>query len=822
MEALLRDIKHALRMFRNSPVFATTAILALAVGIGANTATFSVVNAVLLKPLPFPDPDRLVFIVQSFNGAPTMVWASPTDFAHWRSQTETLEDVTAWHNVSLDYTAGDVPESVTASSVSEAYFRALGATFVAGRSFSSEEDSPGAGSTVVLSHEFWTRRLNADPDVVGTTISLNGVAHTVLGITTEDFDVRELGIRGPSEPDVWVPLQITPSTTDTMRFLDVFARLKDGVTLEYAQQRIAASLNEYRERFPEDEYDDWGFTVTGMREAIVRDSRPMLLMLTGAVGLVLLIACANVATLLLGRALSRNREVAICSVLGAGRWRIARQLLIESLLLALAGGALGLVAGLLGIRWLLSIDTADLPRLPDLVGLDWRVMTFVLSTSVITALVFGLVPALVSARTDLNAVLKNASTRSSGDRRQTRTQSFLVTTQMGLAVVLVVGAGLLIRTLLALGSVDLGLSVENVLTMRTSLAEPRFRSTAGITQITDRVLERIRSIPGVAAATSSWGVPLQDNAGVPFNISGRENVGPSTGAGVVVPSSPDYFETLQIQLLAGRRFDEGDDGGAAAVVVINQAMAEQYWADGSDPLAGRIRIGTALMPETANEPERRVIGIVGNVRQRGAMADPEPTMYFPHAQGSNGVSEALASTARIAWIVRTAIDPRTVSAEVQEAVRLETGQPVTDVRLMAETWVLSISRQRLNMWLMTIFGGSALLLGAIGIYGLMTYSAQQRRQEIGIRLALGAEAAAVRNMVVKEGMLLVLIGIGVGIGAAYVFANLLASVLFGVDPHDVAVFVTVPAVLAAVAFVAVIVPAVRTSRADPTEALRYT
>jgi predicted permease len=365
------------------------------------------------------------------------------------------------------------------------------------------------------------------------------------------------------------------------------------------------------------------------------------------------------------------------------------------------------------------------------------------------------------------------------------------------------------------------MAVTNVLTMRTSLAAPRFAATAAVAQTSERALERIRAIPGVAAAAVSWGLPLHDNIGLPFDIGGRQNTGPVTGSGVAVPSSADYFRTLGIALLAGRGFDARDAAGAPPVVVINQAMAQEYWPDGSDPLGARIRMRTDLLAAGVDEPERQVIGMVGNVRQQGILGEPEPTMYFPHAQLSDAANAIVAGSAPIAWMVRTTIDPRLVAAAVHQVLREETGQPVTDIRLMGETWALSTSRQRLNMWLMTIFGGTALLLGAIGIYGLMAHTAQLRRQEIGIRMALGAQMRAVRNMVIKEGMRLVLIGVAVGLGAAYALANVLAAVLFGVQAHDVAVFVTVPVVLAAVAFAAVAVPAVRASRVDPTEALRH-
>jgi predicted permease len=493
-------------------------------------------------------------------------------------------------------------------------------------------------------------------------------------------------------------------------------------------------------------------------------------------------------------------------------------------LLALCGGALGLVAGVIGIRSILSISTADLPRLGDTagaVGIDWRVLSFTLGASIVTALVFGLAPAFAAGRVDLNSLIKSATGRSGRDSRQRTIQSALVTIEIALAVVLVIGAGLLIRTSLALGALDLGMSVDNVLTMRTLLADTRFRSATGLADTSRVVLERLRSIPGVEVAAIAYGLPLQDNMFVPFDIVGRQNAGPATGGSVAVPSSADYFDSLQIRVLAGRRFNDQDVRGSPPVVVINQAFADRYWANRGDALGARIRLAANLIPEAADEPEREVIGIVGNVRQRGFMDDPQPTLYFPIAQMSDGIVGLTTSVAPFAWIVRTATDPRSLSALVHKAVREVTGQPVTDIRLLKETWAQSISRQRLNTWLITLFGGAALLLGTVGVYGLMSYVAEQRKHEIGIRMALGAESRTVRDMVVRQGMRLILAGTVVGVSIAFVLANALAATLFGVTPHDFVVFAAVPSVLAFVAFVAVALPAVRASRVEPTEALRH-
>ena len=823
MQALLQDLKHALRMFRESPGFTVTVVAALTIGIGANTAIFSVVNAVVLEPIPFAEPDRLVRLMNSnretggVNGA-----SSPAKFMHWRAQAEVLQDVAAFRTNSLNYTAGDLPERVTASQVSENYFRAFRAPIVEGRTFAPEEDLPGAPRTTVLTHDFWTQRLGGDPDIIGRSLTLSGDAYTVIGVVGRDFDLREFG-----DPELFVPFQLDPNTTDQGHYFQTVGRLRPGVTLEQARERLEVSADQYRERFPDAMGESSGFTVRTLQESIVgSDARRTLWILLGAVAFVLLIACANVANLLLVRATGRGREIAIRAALGAGRGRIVRQLLTESVLLSMTGGVLGLVLGFVGMRSLLSVNTAGLPRLGDggsLMGMDWRVVSFALALSMVTGIVFGLVPALVAARTDLNAVIKNSSSRSGSGAGQSRTRSALVIVELGLCVVLLVGAALMIRTSLAIARVDPGFTTENVLAMRTSLTGPRFLTSAGVEQVTRNALERIRSIPGVAEAAATCCVPLQGGYGLPFNIIGRENEGPYTGGGGFVTTSPGYFDTFEIPVRRGRVFNELDDADAPPVVIINQALADEYWPDGSDPLAERMLIGggSGNMKELAEEPVRQIVGVVADVRAQGLTNDPSPIMWVPQAQVPDALNALNLEITPMAWVVRSEVDPASVAATIQEELRLATGLPVTDVESMEEIMSISTSRQRVNMLLMTVFGGSALLLAGIGIYGLMAYSVQQRTQEIGIRMAMGADSGRVRTMVIKEGMVLVLIGMAVGLGAAYFLANVLASVLFEVEPRDLTVFVTVSAVLTSIGLASVAIPALRASRVDALEAVRY-
>jgi predicted permease len=692
-----------------------------------------------------------------------------------------------------------------------------------GRWFTAEEDLPNAGYTAVISYNFWTQRLASDPNVLGKSITLSGNPYTVVGIVDRDFDVRDFS----QPPEVWVPFQLDPNTVDQGHYFATVGRLKPGVSLEQAQARIMASAAAYRDRFgvaamPENA----GFSVITLQESLVRQARPTLLVALGAVGFVLLIACANVANLLLIRATGRRRELAVRVALGAGRWRIVRQLLTESLMLSLAGGALGLLAGYAGMRWLLTVNTASLPRLGvegSLLGMDWRIVLFTVALSIATGILFGLIPALVASRADLNAVIKDSSSRSGSGFRQNKTRSVLVLVEVSLAVVLLVGASLLIRTTLALSGVDPGYTTDNVLVMRTSLGGPQFQTSGATDQTARLALERIRAIPGVAAASMTCCVPLQGGYGLPFNIIGRTNEGPFTGGGGIHFAVPGYFDVYEIPVIRGRAFNETDTASGPPVMIISESMAKQFWPDGGDPLADQVLVGggAAIVKELATEPVRQIIGVVGDIRTGSLAQNPGPMMYMPIAQTPDPMTGFLQAAGPMGWVIRTTVEPGPLSKQIQDIIRETTGAPVSSVQNMNDIVSLNTSRQRLNMLLMTIFGGSALVLAAIGIYGLMAYSVQHRTQEIGIRMALGAQPRRVRWSIVGQGMTLVGVGIVVGIVAAFFLATFLAAALYGVQPRDVMVFVGVPAVLAATAFAAVWIAARRASGIDPLDALRY-
>ena len=820
LDTLLRDVRHTLRVFRQSPAFALAAVAALTLGIGVNTAIFSVVNAVLLKPLPYPNPDRIVFFM-STSPQGSSAAASPAKFQHFREQDQVAEAVSAFNTGIVNYTGGELPEQLRSGRVSAEFFRLFGAQTVLGRTFTPDEDRPGGGAVTVISEGLWTSRFNRDPAIVGKPISLGGTPHTIVGVLGE-FHWEDFSAQAPQ---LWVPFQLDPTTRDQGHYFQSAGRLKPGVTIEQGRERLRESAKAYVAKMPNGLGPNGAFSVDPVGEILVRNVRSTLFVLAGAVGFVLLIACANVANLLLVRATGRKREIAIRAALGGSRGRIIGQVLTESVVLSLAGGALGLLLGTFGIRALLSINTAGLPRVGTagaLVALDWRVLAFTMAVAVATGLIFGLLPALQSARTDLSSTLKETGGRSGSGFRQNKTRSILVVTEVALALTLLIGSALLIRSAVALGQVDPGYDAAHVLTMRMSMSGPRFASAESVDQMVRQGVERLRTVPGVEAAAGTCCVPLQGGYGLPFNIIGRplDGKSPYHGGGGWINITPTYFDVFRIPVKRGRAFTERDNGAAPGVVIINEAFARQYWPD-KNPLGERLAIGRGVMREFAGDPEREIVGVVGDVRDGALNQQPQPAMYVPQAQVPDAANALNVNLSPVGWVVRTTGDPYVQSAAIQEALREVTGLPVSQVRSMAEVVSLSTSRQRFNMWLMTVFGASALLLAAIGIYGLMAYSVEQRTQEIGIRLALGAGMPDVKRMVVVQGMRLAVIGVLIGLAASFGLTRLIATFLYGVTARDPLVFAGVPLLLTLVAFLAVWLPARRASRVDPIVALRY-
>ncbi|HJR58654.1 MAG TPA: ABC transporter permease [Vicinamibacterales bacterium] len=822
MESFLRDLRQSLRMFAQSPAFTMAAVAALTLGIGANTAIFSVVNTVLLKPVAVPDADRVVvFMNVSPRGAGAA--ASPAKLAHYRQQNQVVQDVTAFNTGVMNFTGSGFPEQLRSGRVSADFFKLASPPFVLGRPFLPEEDMPNGPRVTVISRRLWETRFSGDSSVVGRSISLGGEPYTIVGVLG-DFDFREFG----PTPQVWVPFQFDPNSSDQGHYFQAMGRLKPGVTLQQADARLNASAADFRAKFPNALGPQNSFGVRSIRDVIVgSQTRQSLLIYGGAVGFVLLIACANVANLLLVRATGRRREIAIRSAIGGSRGRIIRQLLTESVVLSLAGGLLGLFVGWAGIRALLSINTAGLPRVGEnggLVSLDWTVVAFTVAVALATGLIFGLIPALQSSKSDLTTTLKESAGRSGTGFRQNKVRSVLVVVEVALALVLLIGSALLIRTAVALGRVDPGFDTHNVLTLKMSLKGAQYEKAEAVEQVVRNGAEQLRSIPGVEIASATCCVPLEGGYGLPFLIVGRplgaDSQGPFHGGGGWMTVSPGYFEVFKIPVKRGRTFNERDTGTSTPVVLINEAMARQYWPE-ADPLSDRLVIGKGVMREFASEGERQIIGIIADIKSNGLDSEPQPQMWIPQAQVPDAANALNVGLSPISWIVRTQVPPQSLSNLIQDQLRQATGLPVSDVRSMDEIAALSVSRQKFNMWVMTVFGGCALLLAAIGIYGLMAYSVEQRTQEIGIRLALGAQASQVRRMVVAQGMALALVGVVVGLAAAFVLARLITTFLFGVTARDPLVFAGVPALLAGVALLAVWLPARRASKVDPLVALRY-
>ncbi len=763
MGDLWNDVKHALLMFCKNPAFTLAAVAALALGIGANTAIFSVVNAVLLKPLSYPDADRMVEFLNPTILANNFLTSIP-EFHAYQRQTSVFQQLAAYDVAGPGFNlTGDHPEQLHGIHVTEGYFRLFGAPVILGRTFTPQEDAPNGGKVVVLSYGLWQRRFGGAPGIVGKSLSLGNEPYTIVGVLGKDF------LSDP-QADIWLPFQFPPVTDDMNIFFQVAGRLRPGITLAQANAQLKLAALQYRRDFPNGDPTQ-KFAVMPLRDSIIGDARKSLLVLLGAVSLVLLIACANVANLLLVRATGRKREFAIRSALGASRARIVRQLLTESVLLSVTGGLLGMLLGFVGVRALLAISPAGLPRIGEngsAVGVDVRVLAFTLVVSLLTGIVFGLFPALTASRTDLNSALKEGSNRAGTSFRQGKVRSLLVVSEVSLALVLLIGSALLIRTFLALHGVGPGFDYHNVLTLEMSLNGERYQKTAGIAQLVHDGRNRLNALPAVESAAAAYWLPIQVDDGLPFQIIGRP-VDKSKFGSRWMSVTPGYLGLFKIPILRGRDFTENDTAAAPGVALINEALAKQLWPN-QDPLGQHVLVGTDMGPRLVGEPVREIIGIVADTHNNGLGRPPDPMMMVPVAQVTDGYAAAYSDIQPLFWLVRTHGDPHQSIAAVAEQLRLASGGfPVAHIRTMDEVMGRSTARESFNMLLLTIFGAVALVLAAIGIYGLMAYSVEQRTQEMGIRMALGADRSAVRKLVVWHGMRLALVGVAVGLAAAFGF-----------------------------------------------------
>jgi len=812
MNTLLQDIRFGLRMLLKSPSISIVATIALALGIGANTAIFSVVNAVLLRPLPFPNPDSLVSVFETdqqrgYNRGSH----SYPNFFDLRDQNTVFERVASYYSGDFIMTGSGEPARVQGAVVTADLFPLLGVGPLHGRTFSAEEDKPSTGGRVViLSQQLFARRFNSDTNILNKTITLAGRPYTVVGVmpATFEFPIQNDPV------DLWTTIAEdaegkTPVTDQRgAHFLRVIGRLKPGVAEEQAQAEVKAIAARLEQQYP-DQNTNKSLRVESALSAMVGDVRPALLILLGAVACVLLIACANVANLLLARATSRHKEMAIRAALGASRMRVIRQLLTESVLLSLAGGAAGL---LLAVWWsdlLIALGKEDIPRAVE-VAIDWRVLGFTAGVSVLTGLIFGLVPAFHSSKSELVDSLKEGGRGTGEGARRNPVRSMLVVTELAIAVVLLVCAALLIQSLWRLQRVPSGLQPQNVMTFGLALPEIKY-NYAKQSQFYIDLKRRLETAPGVKSASAIYPLPLSDERfSISFQIEGRPVPEKDEPSGDFFTTGTDYFRTMGIPILKGRDFDHNDRHGSTPVIIITETFARQYFSN-EDPIGKRIHPGVSSI-EGDESTMREIVGVVGDVRNRGLSTDPRPAFYVPQTQ---------IPFSQMVVVVKTDNEPRSViSGATKDVASMDADLPLFGVKTMEEYMSASVAAPRFNTTLLSIFAGVALVLTIVGLYGVMSYSVAQRTNEIGIRLALGAQGRDVLMMIVKQGSKLILIGLAIGLLSAFALTRLVESLLFGVKAKDPLTFAVVAMLLAIVALLACYVPAWRATKVDPMEALR--
>ncbi|MGA8594717.1 MAG: ABC transporter permease [Bryobacteraceae bacterium] len=820
-----RYVIPAVRALRRSPAFTSITIAVVALGIGAVTGIFSVVYKVLLEPLPYPDPDRLVQLITTSQLGEQRVVSIPK-YIVWRDTLNCFESTTAYDigGPAVNLTEDVFPEALKAARVSVGYFRLFGAQLALGRAFSEREDQPGGPRVAVISNHLWHRRFGSDPNIAGRTISLDDEPYKVVGVFAPGFTSE-------TPADIWLPLDADPRDADHIGRVHVAARLKPGVTLEQAQSEVSDSLQTFLKKYPPNSPSkapmlfQEAFTAIPLSDAVVGDVRPALYILSGAVGFVLLISCANAASLLLARASRRTREIAIRMALGAQRKQIVLQLLTESVLLSLGAGVVGLALGYLGVREVLAVSPGDLPRIGangSAITLDWKVFLFTLLLSVLTGALFGLVPAVNASHSDISSLVKDNVLQSGMGFRRSRGRSSLVILEIALALVLLVGAGLLIRTFVAQRTISRGFDEQNILTIEMSLSNPQFDKTAQVAQLIRNTERRVRAIRGVSVVATTCALPLTPSFPMPFTILRNDNslVGRYNGAAAWRSVSPAYFNVFRIRLLRGRLFTDKNDEDAAGVVLINRAMMKKYWQEiDANPIGEFIMIGKGMGRGLEDAP-RQIVGVVADVRDAGF--DREPAMYVPAAQVNDRMNARNNRLLPIIWVIRTAGAQPTMIADLErELLTSSGGRPLGRIRTMHQAIAASSARAEFYMIVLTAFAGIALVLAATGLYGLMTYSVHERTQEMAIRAALGASPRDVREMVVMQGLRLTLLGLLTGIPAALALARITLSTIFGIQIWDPTVLGLVALMLAAVALVAAYVPSVRATRVNPAEALRY-
>ncbi len=799
IETFFQDLRYGFRSLRKKPGFTITAVIALALGIGANSAIFSVINGVLLRSLEYRNPEGIVMVWErSLRGGRSQNSVSPANFLEWKKQSVSFEQIAASWDTRANLTSGGEPEEIQVQRVSADFFAVLGVPLELGRSFVREEETFGAEPVVIIGHDLWQRRFAGNPAIVGQTVAIGGRNCTVVGVMPAGFHFLN------TQTKAWLPLQLDPTTDwrKSGRFLRSVARLKPGVALQQAQAELDAIGKQLEAAYP-DYNKGWGVNLVPIHEQIVGDIRPVLLILLAAVAFVLLIACANVANLLLSRAAARQKELALRAALGAGRMRLIRQMLTESVLLAFLGGLFGILLAFWGIRLLVAFAPDNIPRLHE-IAIDPRVLAFTFAVSLLTGLVFGLIPALQSSRPDLNDALKEGARGSSGGHRVVR--NIFVVAEMALALVLLIGAGLMLRSFSQLNQVKTGFDVDNVLTMRVQLPSAKYGEPLQRADFFKRAEERLAALPGVKSVGAISYLPLTGVAtSTSFNLASKPLPISESPGTEVRPITPGYFAAMGIPLLKGRAFDERD-GANSRVVIINETLARKFFP-GQNPIGQQLIV--SWKPQVTDE----VIGVVGDIKETALEKEPNPAIYWPHSREPYPFMN---------FVIRAAIEPTALTAAAAREIHaLDPDQPIADVRTLDAVVAKSIARPRFNALLLSIFAGVALVLASVGIYGVMNYSASQRTQEIGIRMALGAKPGDILRLVVGHGMKLTAAGIAIGLTASLALTRVISNLLFGVTATDLPTFLGVSALLTAVALLANYFPARRATRVNPVVALRY-
>jgi putative ABC transport system permease protein len=811
-ETLAQDIRYGLRMLAKHKAFTSVAVVTLALGIGANTAIFSVVNELLLSPLPYRDAEKIAMLWEVSPEGRHQNTTSRANYRAWRAQNTSFQNVAAFTDQRFNMTDAGEPEELSVQLATPEIFNVLGVDPLLGRTFLPEDGEPANMDIAVLSYPLWQRRFGGQSNIVGQQLTLNDRKFTIIGVMPPSFQFHIKSRSGTGRPaEVWsiLPMPVGPGANDRGRFLSVVGRLKDGVSPEQA----AAELRTIEARLSDEtpEYNkNYSAEVLPLRDQFFGNVRRPLWLMLGAVGFVLLIACANVANLLLSLATSREKEIAVRAALGARRFRIVRQLLTESLLLALLGSALGLGFAYLGIKALVLISPRDLMSLQG-VGLNLTVLAWTLGVSLLTGIIFGLAPALHVSRLNLNDSLKDGgkseSAQAGGSRRL---RNALVVSEIALAVVLLASAGLLIRSFIRLQQVDRGFETDNLLTMIVRVPNSRYREDAQFVNFFSQALERTRHLPTVRSAGMVNFLPLYGGLGsaTGFKIVGRPEPPPGQGPSTDVRvADAGYFQTMGIPLLRGRNFSDSEQRETKHVILINEALARKHFPD-QDPIGRRLDVEMFDTPQPAE-----IIGVVGNVRYDSLIDESPPAVYFPHPD---------LTYAFMTLVIRTDGDPTAIAPAVQREIRaLDPNQPISDVRTMNQVMADWVSRSRFNTLLLGLFAGLATLLSAVGIFGVMNYSVALRTREIGLRLAVGAQPRQVLLLVLRQGLVLTVVGIVLGLAAAFALTRLLSGLLFGVGAVDVTTFTTISLLLVLVSLLACYLPARRAMRIDPLRALRY-